>query len=241
MLGLRMSDCRVNGINSYAEAVAFYNTCPTSGGMRDGVHRAIKGKSGSRATGVRMSEGSVMFRYHSTDVVTWRPDGSYVVDLTYTSRSTCEFANRFIPDGHYAEKEAYHLRVEDFIYPAACNLVVRPDGTVTGMIHKFYRWAVDKRRARKFLESVNYPEFQKWHAAMFPLVRDTLGRGNPEFHMWNAINMLEDPDLWHSLMIVIGGNLAALRHELYERAGVYDEISADRLPSTTAMNKWRLG
>ncbi len=73
--------------------------------------RTLAGKSGTHFlpghetgfTGISRTEnGDIVFTYHLTDVVTWHPDNSLTLDLSYRSLSTATFANRFCPNRQVA-------------------------------------------------------------------------------------------------------------------------------------------
>ena len=238
MFGLSMHGCASQSINSHAEAIAFFEACPTTRGMRDGEHRAIKGKEGSRTMGVRLQGGSVYFRYHRTDVVVWHSDGSYAVDLTYDSPSTCEFANRFVPHYHYATKSGDHYVVGDTIYPARCELRVAPDGAVTGMRHRFTKLVVDRARAKRALAGTNYAAYLAWHKVMWPMVG---GGAKPKWWRDEAIeHCLKDEGLWHKLMMSRTGNPAVIREHFYRTNYVYQPVFADTLPANKENKQWTL-
>lgn len=239
MFGLNMTGCAVWRINSYAEAVAFFDKCPTRRGTDA---RKIKGKEGSRYMNVRMRGDNVVFRYHSTDAVVWRPDNTYLVDLTYDSRSTCTFVNRFIPNGHYAAKEGHHLIVGDTVYPARCRLTVTAGGVVSGMLSRFGRTVVDRKRARQILLETNYHAYKAWYEVMFPMVAGSLPPSwqREPLSGERVLAHLQSPDLWHALMVSLDGSPEKVRTILYSLFGGYTEVTADTLPNDRTADKWRL-
>jgi hypothetical protein len=242
MFGLNMNGCGVWAIDNYAEAAAFFERCPTSRGMRDGVHRAIRGKEGSRTMGVRMSGDNICFRYHSTDVVIWHPDNSYSIDLHYDSASTRTFANRFIPSGHYAAKQGHHLVVGGRVYPAMCRLTVSADGVVSGMRYKFRRHTVDRKRARQILTETNFYAYKAWHDVMYPMIAGALRPSwkQEHFHRDTLLGHLRTPDHWHDLMVSRDGDPEVLRAHLYATFNGYKEETVDTLPDNRNIEKWRL-
>jgi len=221
MFGLSMSNCAVCGINSYNEALAFYERCPTAGGKRDGWHRAIKGKEGSKTMGVRLVEDKVAFRYHSTDVVTWNPDRSYTIDLRWNSSSTCRFADRFIPAGHYATREGHVLVVNDEAYPAdtvlrvsACGHVTYPHGT-----RMFQRQTVNGPVARAALKTTGYYDYLRWRNLMLPMMGGKVQITKPSWDCstgW-VVECLNNPEMWHDLLCSALGAPAELRKVLLAR------------------------
>jgi len=148
-----MHACAVRSISSHAEAVAFYERCPVKRGHDYGDERPIKGKERSRQMNVRIRKsGEVVFRYHSTDVVTWRPDNSYVIE-SYASRSTCQFANSFIPAHHWLTKEGSRLGIgtwsEGTVHPVIRKVTVHGDHVETDAV--FTRTVVNRKGAKEVL------------------------------------------------------------------------------------------
>jgi hypothetical protein len=224
MFGLNMRSCAVYRINSYDEARAFYEECPTAGGMRDGVHRAIKGKKGSNTMGVRLAGDKVAFRYHSTDVVTWNPDQSYTVDLRWNSTATCRFADVFIPGGHYATRGGYVLVVNDKAYPADTVLTVARCGQVTYSYgaRMFQRQTVDGPVARSALKTTGYYDYLTWRNLMLPMMGGKVRVTKPG---WNCstdwvFECVNNPEMWHDLLCSALGAPTQLRKTLLARFAV---------------------
>jgi hypothetical protein len=244
MFGLKMSGCTVYALNTYAEAAAFHDNCPTSGGMRDGLHRAISGKTGSKIMGVRMTAGGpVSFRYHSTDVVVWYPDGTYEVDLTYTSSSTCAFANRFIPKGCYATTSARQFVAPSGTYPAGVKLRVTPDGAVTAMSRtapRFRKKMVNRDRAKRSLQESGAADYLRWYKTMYPLVRDSAHSQLGGLDKSDLCEMFADPDRYHRLIMHPSGRPPRVREIVYERYDVYDWVYADRLARGASTAGWEV-
>lgn len=241
MFGLNMSGCPVWSINTFAQAAAFFEFCPTQRGTDE---RKIKGKEGSKAMGVRMTHdgGAVAFRYHCTNVVVWYRDGSYNINLSYNSRSTCEFGNRFIPRGHYADKQGHRLLIDDTVYPAGCQLTVSADGVVSGMLYQFRRTTVNRKRARQILLGSNYHAYKAWRETMLPMLADSLPPLWRRQKLSNSavVTHLQSSDLWHELMLSMDGNPENIRSHLYAQFEGYDHTTADHLPNKRVADKWNL-
>jgi hypothetical protein len=245
MFGLNMYRCAVRDINSHAEAVAFYKSCPIKGGHDYGDERPIKGKESSKQMGVRIPKnGDVVFRYHSVDVVTWRADNSYVIE-TYASRSTCAFANCFLPREHWLTKEGAHLGIgswsEGTVYPVVRRVTVRGDHVETDGI--FTREVVDRKGAKEVLAETRYAEYRDWYNVMFPMIRDTFAPSWQD--KWWApaelMEMLNDPDQWHAIMTGLHGSPKDVREVLYSNSWdqAYTTVQAATLPASKANNTWR--
>jgi len=236
MFGVRMHNCAVWSINSYNEAVAFHDSCPEKGGVR-----RIKGKEGSRTMSIRMESGSVRFRYHNTDVVTWHPDGSYEID-PYQSRSTCEFANRFLPQGHFLTKECTVLFCGDEYHPVIGGIKVKADGTVQHMFSGtcFRTKRIDRKAAKRVLARTRYAEYRDWYKAMWPMVRDN----RPTTLYLNrraSIGLLEDETCWYDMMTSRGlSSPDDIRKAIYEENSqeVYYYEKRETLPGIEDYSKW---
>jgi len=245
MFGLNMHACAVRSISSHAEAVAFYERCPVKGGHDYGDERPIKGKERSRQMNVRIRKsGEVVFRYHSTDVVTWRPDNSYVIE-SYASRSTCQFANSFIPAHHWLTKEGSRLGIgtwsEGTVHPVIRKVTVHGDHVETDAV--FTRTVVNRKGAKEVLAATRYAEYRDWYNVMFPMIRDTFA---PSWQRkWWApaelMTMLNDPEQWHAIMTGHTGTPANVREVLYSDSWdqAYKTVRAATLRARKANNTWR--
>ena len=242
--GLNMYHCAVSSISSHAEAVTFYERCPVKRGHDYGDERRIKGKESSRQMSVRiLKNGDVAFKYHATDVVTWRMDNSYVIE-SYASRSTCEFANRFIPPRHWLYKEGARLGIGAWdtgtVYPVVHHVTVRGDHVETKAM--FTRKVVDRKGAKQVLAGTRYVEYRDWYNVMFPMVRDTMPR-SWQRKWWTPselVEMLNDPDQWHAIMVGQHGSPKDVREMLY-RANwetAYTTVRAATLPADKINNTW---
>lgn len=228
-------------VTSYAEAVAFYErSVPWRNGGED---RPLVNKR-HRGMGVRLAGDAVVFRYHTTDVVIWRPDNSYELDNgRYSSRSTCEFANNFMPSMHWLMSETRHLRINDHIYPIwdCRRLRVSADGAVSGPgLGRFMKRTVNRKRARTLLKSLGYYEYLDWHKTMYPMVRDTMPPTWKREHVRvdQIVALLaHGVDAYYPLMMSNGGEPDTVREVLYAAFGdarnVWDAAYHDRLPIST--------
>jgi len=206
---------------SYAGAVAlFERAVPWRNGGDD---RPLPNKR-SRDYGVRMSGDDVVFRCYRTDVIRWKPDGSYEINTGgYGTRTTCEFANNFMPRGHYLLKSTQWLRIEGCTYPISGSRVsVSSEGCVSGDgLGEFQRRTIDRKAAKALLARVGYTEYAKWYASMAPLMGDQLA------YKWqlrmitahDAIAALQRQDQWHTLLMSQSGHPDQMRRMVYEYVG----------------------
>jgi len=242
MFGLNMYQCAVGSIDSYEEAVAFYKNCSVKGGHDYGDARPIKGKESSKQMNVSVSkDDEVRFRYHNTDVVVWCPDGSYVIE-SYPSRSTCTFANCFIPRAHHLTKEGARLQIGEWsdgiLYPVLRKAVVRGDHVETTA--EFLREAVDRKGSKVVLATTRYAEYREWHGLMYPMVAATATGYRQYLDRNTIVEMLADPDRWHDLMMSREGTPAQVRETIYSlnRDQCYRVETAKALPASKGNNTW---
>lgn len=243
MFGLSMHDCHVWRLDNHAEAVKFHNACRVKRGRLETDERPILGKERSNM-GVRIAaDGSVRFRYHNTDVVTWYPEDSFKIEV-WTSRSTCEFANRFLPYGTSMLREGRILEHGDKYYPLYDSITIHADGRVEQGCETtcFAIRRIDRRKGKAALARTRYAEYRQWHDIMWPMVQE--GR---RYH-WNVeqdyANCLADEEKWHSLMMSYAGDPETLRKSIYRDAGdvFYDE-KVPSLPTDihwSTLGKWRV-
>jgi hypothetical protein len=134
---------------------------------------ALPGKR-SRNCGVRKVGENIIFRLHSTEVITWRPDGSVRVNV-YHSQSTCVFINNFIPN-HLSismHNNGYVLRNLETLdaIPLRDDFTIFADGTIGETDPAaFGVQRINKPVAKRLREEVGYPAFTKWRKIMEPLL-----------------------------------------------------------------------
>lgn len=241
MFGLNMYSCAARSINNHAEAVAFYESCKTKRGSDE---RRLRGKETSRNMTVRIdASGNVLFKYHDTDVVTWRPNNSYVVH-GWASRSTATFASTFIPDNHFMSRECQRLHIGSWsygtVYPVWRSVTVYGDTVQTNGV--FVRQVVDRKAARVVLARTRYAEYRDWYNVTIPMMRDSMPPS------WNRkwyspsefVSMLDDTDRWLDIMLSVGGTPDAVREMLYRNSGdeAYITVTEATLPASKANNTW---
>ena len=218
----------VSYVTTHDAAVAMYNKAtPWRGEDPDG-ERPLPEKR-SRDYGVRMDGTDVVFRYHRTDVIRWHKDGSYTLDTGgYRTRSTGEFASNFMPQRHWLQKEASHLRIGDRIYPIAGHKVtVSADDVPSGEgLGEFVKRTVNRKKSKVLLDRLGYPAYRQWYETMFPLVRETLpSRYRRDYLAEGYVEAaLKDPEKWHELMVSNGGTPAQVREMMYSVYGYYEGV-----------------
>lgn len=232
---------------SYEAAVALYERCvPWRNGGDD---RPLPGKR-SRNTGVRMDGDAVVFRYHSTDVIRWYKDGSYGINTGgYSSRSTTEFANNFMPHGHNLFGETRHLRIKDRVYAVwGQHLSVSADGVVSGSgLGRFEERTVNRKKAREMLKEMGYYEYLAWHKLMYPMVQDTMPPRWKRPYMDSVERtdaLAQGQGAYYQLMMSHGGEPDSLREMLYMAHGyankIWDVTRHDWIPDTANLRRYNI-
>lgn len=256
MFALRMPN--VSQVTSYERAAhMFAHSTPrkTTAGksgthMLPGHHTAMTGVS-------RGSDRAIMFTYHSTNVVTWYPDNSLVLDLSYRSVSTAAFASRFVPDSISVSGEANHLTTHrsDRHYIPASIVRITPNGEVkepgvdtVPIVQTTY----DRKATKKVLDGVGYPAFRKWYMHMRPLL------GDKQVHRdattaFDVEDAVRDPDKWDQLLHTARFNggwrgmnvpsaenfLSAVRNNIYDSYDVEITTEHEYAKSWTQFDNWR--
>jgi hypothetical protein len=234
-----MHGCAVWKINNYEQAVSFYNRCEPVKRNNPTV-RKIRGKETSRVMNVRLDDGVVRFRYHDTDVVSWFPDNTYMLDLTYESRSTQEFSYHFIPNRHYVLSLGREIQVNGWLYPTLNKTVkVTADGVVTPTGFKYVKWFINRERAKEVLSKTKYRKYQRWYNTIWPVVRESITR-KCVYSLNDALNLLADETKWYDLMESYCGMPDTIREYIYTENNVYDRVEVDRLPANNKKHNWTI-
>ena len=253
-MSFRVSLHAVPYVRSYDEALAFHAKAaekPWRKGKLPSRARyypnyytdhALPGKR-QRTCGVRMMGDNVVFRLHSTEVITWRPDGSVRVSV-YHSQSTCVFINNFIPNHlmismHSNGYVLRNLETLDVI-PLRDDFTIFADGTIGETDPAaFGVQRINKPAAKRLREEVGYPAFTKWRKIMEPL----LVNGHSWQLRYNARweidsrgvdECLQDQEMWPQFIIATMPNSTIL-------ANIYDRHSWDIYRVDYVDNlKWRV-
>lgn len=243
MFTVNMRACGVWRIDSYAEAKAFYDTCKAPRGSDYGDARPIRGKESSRGTmNVRIEDGHIKFRFHSTDVVQWRPDNTIRV-VPYQSTSTCTFANSFLPVGVHLLRDARCLRIADTFYPVGSTFVIDGHNVSHEEGHPvFIRWLVNRKRARQALAATRYADYRAWYNIMIPMMRNSMQQvwNRPWLSDTDLLAALADETRWHDLMMSYVGNPDHVRSVIYRMNSVKDCAVADSLTTADNTPAWQV-
>lgn len=206
-------------LNSYADALNYYNAMePWRGETADGAERPLRNRR-RRSTGVRkLDDGSIAFRLHRTDVVTFHPDNTIVLRI-YESMTTAQFITAHCPmhiTAFLSRRGPGYICVGDNFYRACDGDVLTIRGNeVTGASP--WRWPrLDRKAANAFRREAGIDRVRRWlHAAQ------AMGFNVFE-RKWAHVNELDriiaDSARWPELLNL--GGLKAV--ERYERAYLRD-------------------
>ena len=220
---------------SYEGAVAFYNKAAEKPWRKGKLPNraqyypeyyadyAFPGKR-QRSCGVRKVGENIIFRLHSTDVITWRPDGSVRVQVC-GSQSTCHFIDHFTPGISISlHRNGYTLRHHDNNYtatPVRDDFTIFADGTIGETERAAFALLRIKRGVAKELrDTVRYPAFIKWRKIMEPLLaqhRDWREKWKLEGEVWShgLQECLRNEEHWPLLVNANMDNSGILAH-LYD-------------------------
>jgi len=193
MFGLKMHTvCRVT---SWQDAADTLNRATRLKQRSDGSY-PLPGKERNKDISVRMVNDGIAFRYHHTDVVTWRPDGSYTYE-PWSSRSTCTFFNQLCPIGHDLTRAAEVLIIGDKGYAiyGGSPVHVRDCKPVSGL-GVFQRQVIDRKRAKEVLAGTRYAEYREWYKVMMPML---MPRSGEYLSPNDAVLYLRDETKWPAL------------------------------------------
>jgi len=252
----------VSYVTNYNEAVAMFEKAKPQKCYGSG-DRAIPGRASSKVTGISMHGENVVFTYHVTDVVTWKPDNTCVLDLNYESQSTANFANRFTPEDVHVFGEADVVGVGEWrsakYYAHTGNVVVRKGEIISGN-RPVRAKIVERKEAKAALAEANFPAFSAWYKPIATfwerdetayrrgkktVRRSALHRGE-RIPARDVIGMLKDPEQWEALShcstfglgLPTSAFLNALREAIYEHENCYKMIEREFAPSYNTLRKW---
>jgi hypothetical protein len=232
----------IGTIGNHKDAVSFYHSCRDKGDSE----RRIRGKETSKQMGVTIaSNGDVEFRYHRTDVIVWHRNNSYTIN-TFSSISTCAFASAFMPFRHNLAKTGSHIEIGGWENGTAHAIIstatIKGDKVKTDGV--FTKEVINRKAAKKVLDKTGYAEYRKWHAAMYPMVKDEMPRAaHRELLGYSgADGLLADPDEWYRLMMSRQGAPEDVRKLIYygNRREVYRTVTQKTLQSKESRSKWEV-
>jgi hypothetical protein len=238
----------VSYVQTYTEARAMHERAKPRRGSGSGDCQ-IPGKS-SKITGISLRGEDVVFTYHRTDVVTWRPNGDCVLDLSWSSHSTATFASRFTPPSVYVlgacDVLGYGGWTDGFYYRAGSYITIKANGEIEGT-RPFTIKTINRKRAKQALVDAAYPAFAAWYNVQAQFWEGNLHRGNYRGE-GELLNLIRDPDRWSEILqgrYFWKSNspatfLTKLREKIYT-FDVYDTREEPHAPSYNTARKWLRG
>jgi hypothetical protein len=216
-----ISTAGIPRINSYTDALRYHDRAAQMPWRNGGEDYPFPEKR-ARQYGVRKTsgEGSIVFRLHSTDVVTWHPDNSITIEV-YTSHSTAAFADCLLPSGIHTGGGMTRLVVGDGstrkVYPIAGTVRIAPDHETIDTPVVWEKRRVDRKVAKAVLAQTNYVEYREWWQLMTAMTKPTL-KFHPYWLDWDKVEALADRNRWHDLMCTwSGGSPDQVRQAIYNR------------------------
>ncbi len=233
----------VRYVQSYNDALCMWNAASAQRPSGTG-DRKIPGHN-RPTTGITMrGDGAIEFIYHRTSVVTYKPDGTCILDLRWTSRSTAHFANRFCPSVVSPMNEGEIIQYEHMYYTHRGLVTVHPDRTISGTA-PITRRVLNRKRAKETLLSVGFKDFAAYYKTLFSVWGPALHGQFYAGRMEDTVECIRDPERWDEVVrartLKPRGFLADLRGRLYRHYGCYDEIEEDSAPSYQLLRKWMRG
>lgn len=179
----------VGSARSYASAEYMFNTARrrTTLAGRSGTHFLPGHETGF--TGISRTEnGDIVFTYHQTDVVTWHPDNSLSLDLSYKSISTTVFANRFVPAEVGVYSECSYIVVGRKYYQPKwrVHIAIGDEGAYLSNLARdtvpFRKVRLDRKATKAVLATTGYAAFREWYMLSAPVLGlDKLHRDRKAF------------------------------------------------------------
>jgi hypothetical protein len=140
-MAFSLSAHNLRSLRSYADCELFFNNTDAIRGYdksthgvplhkerRDHHHKSLIRRMDGVQRGSFAYHPTYALRLYRTDVVTYNADGSILLDLSYASQSTAEFANRYTPDAHGYRRYYVSIRKD--------NLILRDKETHADYIQK---------------------------------------------------------------------------------------------------------
>ena len=240
------------GISSYASALRKWESIKPVRGRKDQNSRPLYRRGDDTKTIRQLNNGSIAFRLHSTDVVTFHKEGA--VDLSpYASVTTCAFVRAVFGWGtpihaHWSDRD-YRLpnHVTEvggrYYHTPSFASLYRDDTTHKWVMaagnEPFEVTRLDKTLTKAALEDTNYNQFKLWLATQIRLGLDPRQgdswRSGP--YDWSerevSSYLTAGPEGWNELVrrmskrCEVSRELEKLRRAVYKYAGA---VTTEEVP-----------
>lgn len=232
------------GISSYTSALRKWEGITPVRGRSDQNSRPLYRRSDDSKTVRQLGNGSIAFRLHSTDVVTFHEGGA--VDLKpYSSVTTCAFVRAVLGyhnhiHAHWSDRDSSlpnHVTQVGGLYyhtPSFASLYKDPDTGKWSMMagnEPFEVTTLDKTLTKEALKDTGYNDFKLWLNTQIRLGLDPRKgdswRAFP--YEWSSQNVSQyltaGPEGWNELVrrmskrCHVNRDLEVLRRAVYKYAG----------------------
>ena len=231
-------------VSSYNAALSKWESIKPIRGRKDQNTRPLYRRTNDTTTIRKLNNGSIAFRLHSTDVVTFHVDGT--MDLSpYASVSTCAFVRAILGyhnhiHAHWSDRDYklpnYVTQVEGRYYhtPTFASLVkddTTNKWTLLAGNEPFDVVTLDRQLTKEALKDTGYNEFKIWLTTQIRLGLDPRGedrwrRGPYDWsHRDVSSYLTAGPEGWGEMVrrmssrCDINRELETLRRAVYKYAG----------------------
>ena len=232
------------GISSYASALRKWESITPVRGRQDQNTRPLYRRTNDTTTIRQLNNGSIAFRLHSTDVVTFNVDGT--LDLEpYSSVSTCAFVRAVLGyhnsiHAHWSDRDHnlpnHVTQVEGRYYhtPTFASLVKDDTTNKWSLLagsEPFDMVTLDRQLTKEALKDTGYNDFKLWLATQIrlgldPREGDSWRRGPYDWSHRDVSSYLTNgPSYWGEMVrrmsvhCDINRELETLRRAVYKYAG----------------------
>lgn len=234
------------GISNYITALSKWESIKPIRGRKDQNTRPLYRRTNDTTTIRQLNNGSIAFRLHSTDVVTFNKDGT--LDLEpYSSVSTCAFVRAVLGyhnhiHAHWSDRDHslpnHVTQVEGKYYHtpsfATLSRTEGPGGTCWSLragSEPFDIVTLDKTLTKDALKDTGYNDFKLWlntqiRLGLDPRKGDSWRRGPYDWSHRDVSSYLSNgPNYWGEMVrrmsprCDINRDLETLRRAVYKYAG----------------------
>lgn len=234
---------------TYAEAVALFEKARErrAGTTGSGTHK-LPGHE-TPFTGMSRDGDNIRFHYHYTIVVTWRPDDTCMLDLSYQSMSTAEFANRFGPGNTWVESECRQINARSGAVTRGHYLVgnsgivrLNVDGTLTHPEEDTKPWKVrrvNRKKANAAMRESGAKDFAEWYKVMSAALKDPWQHNSAD-RIYDIVGAVADREQWATLLKTAhyGYRITPPTFLAKLRATIYDDFDCHYIETHAFAPNW---
>lgn len=232
-------------IDDYASALKHWEKIKAWRGYPEQDPRPLDASRKAKHKTIHLkANGDIALRLHTTDVVTYHPDGSVTL-RPWSSRSTDEFARALIPVGmttwfNHAQFTLVGANANWYTSPDEARWYAIPASGMRFTKSSEGQWVPDKiapvtcfkvnrKRANAALKSAGFDKFKTWYdaySAMNQIEFDDSTRFAGWVRSFEAVAMLADRDKWTDLARYVYRNgVEAMRRYIIKDHGALDVVT----------------